>query len=1663
MPKPTEVQKRSKRYEELRKIGMQHRDAAIATFPEMNPEMAEVQPAGLPVVPPTYPAGGVSSRDLSREISAPGMSSRLVSQGMSQDVADAMAKAALDTVPQSAVGTDAVVNYDELDALETRVRKSTSDYLSSGAMNVEGFGKDVKLLVSSLVALTSAGQQGWYSFISGENMHDVADRLWPDVDIRDDDGTVEKKAMVPYTLAAIGTRISGQILSTFNVGPHVSMIAAARQSGENLINTQSEHMLTRQTVSEYNLMGYGAFANKLPLSGTKEREVYDQVIREEVSNEYMQWKYQDGLRGKAAMFLFPVFNAVGDLVEDPMILVSEAPKLMYTVARAALPVSTTARVTSAFARRTGRVSDLIVGVQDAEKWLAKSGDTLVATPTANNAARHMHAHKNVLRLKSDLAGAEQALSEKVRLRVAPRIHPDHIKPIADVYLVAPKATRAALTKEFIGKQTAAARKEVRALEKQIMATPGAKGPQGSLFDDAALGINRDDLLRQLDEAKTNRVQWVETRMSFNQRSAHGRGARTEDMLKSEVVKRGAYRSRVLYTGNDSSDIMGSLEKYLTSDLVPTKGGPPLKAMTANGGIVNAPRKPRAKTPELRLADANRYTDAALASAKKRLEGMSDETDFLREALDGLKKEGASQSTIDAATRELHLAENKQGVLEGWMDSRQRASELLKGEGKGSAVVEPGDPRKVTLRRIHENIQRGIAQGAPEGEIIQWEHLAAEVAAGRRVPANIMNRPDISPQQLIVDSLNNARRKALSADPTPVRDYGMEGDNATQLAQRLALGPDHAESMAEAARLLASGADLDDVTFKGLSVELYNSSYAKRVRPERSGEDLALVDSWMGEEAYKTKVETAQWQQTLAERMGDRFVAALYPNTWNLRAAGLIQNAREPMRVLQSVNPKMYTRVHNALHAQEYELLRMNTIFSSELEFLGVKVRVGKAGGGPSLGPEFIVDERKAKQFYELMNMAPNSDKYLDGLAALTEGEARSIRRIRQELDYIGNKLGIAETDKYIEGYVSHVFDRRWFDGGNRPPEFGDLGANAEIYMQQLLTRDGIEGYVPDLALALDTYARAASRKLHMEPLLQDLETAVSVHQRAVKGQDEWFVQYVNHMINNFKGKPTTLGQWVDLQGTAARAHLKGWSVVESGSRKLGSNLEKVGEHMVASGKGLGPGKLGQTIEAVGSQVIGKGEALTANGLPRYVSGDASRTAMGVYSLAYASVLTGSKRYFPMAVATGLATTGARYGLFNTLHGIMAMATPEGRALAKSAGIDRQWLQIMESPAWRKASEAASKAWVFGPSIHATENLVRGWTFHACLGDLMRKQGLKHWDDVVEAGLSNSFLHEAVRATEEVNHLFGQLGKPAAWGRFSRSFTAGGTQFLSFMPKQTEEILSQIMANPGYLGQYMMLSGAITRTGSEIGVDMSDYVGFGYLPGKVSDTQSMSLETLGSLVQVTGDMGNHMLGSGDPVKTKHDTETLSRNLLGYIPLYNAARQNVRTIQTLRTGQQFAGGELVRDVDIGQFEWDDKQGLLQNLSNIPQGFVPKPGQSGPTEMSSVLSSMNSLQGKLERQQFAAMRTNALEKTYYIERMADDLSEMVRTGNDAGFNETLTKMMDDGIFPSDIAGTMSREALKTVVPRLLREQMRDTRLMINNVEDMQRLNNVYDMQNR
>lgn len=1737
---------RQEAFKALRAQGVPEREAGIATFPELPPDTAAVQMQG--VVTPTYvvdaevPPSRVNRVMLENDVRA-----NLVLDGMSPDTAKTIASGAAQFVPESG----SLVAYDAI----AKLVRSQQDALVTNPIEMALVNskvlKDMQLAGHVLYnALGGTLQQGLYGLAAGESPSDLADRVWPDADIREDDGTVAKKALVPQALKVLGLGVGSAVFDTMQYGFTLKTPIAdkARSEAEALFTEDyANNMLTAMEVVEYWMHGDGLVGTKLPDKDSPERAAYDAQVVEEASTQYAA--IADERFGGLAMSGIALGEAVSEVTMDPGLWLSGSGTKAVELGRKLLPVSSRARVTSAIAERTGRLDQTLVALKDAKEWMKQAGEQAAAEGTPTNKARYAHAQKTVTRLQAQLDSFAAGPSETFLLPTNPRIHPSHIRPLYEAYHGVPYAQRKTAMTRFIKDRVRDAKREVKRLEKTIERTNpeinGVPNPQ------------LDDLRGQLQQAIVGRDQWKQTQRWANSRIKTP-GARTSAFLDEAVLKEEPYRPGSIDGLEDGMGFKPPELRRATEildEIGPGRlaGGVRAIDRIARAMVTGAPaREVRraiedmylmlhsngeyddvAELNELAALHAESLTQKRLGEVELDLEefgspaGAADEwdqmgpdpdldeglvydqtVDELEHTWKYLAEEYKAVADVYDNPMALLAARITNAVARGKIDKAYNLMELvykatepvmskggelvdnaMQGHGKPAQVlgkgVEPSRdlgstwdkrweverarwemPRDVerskkdVLKEILENIRRGVAQGAPEEELIQWERTYSDIL---RQPGDVyagpVQRSTKPMHEILAESHADQRRRVMSEDPAPVADY--TAADPDQLAQRVALGPDQREAAAEAAKVLAMGGEIDDIAYHGLSIDVYNSSYGEQLLPHSGNEARAAAVEWTGVDAMNTKVEAAQWQQNVAEKLGDFWAKGLYPGTWNINVSGLLYDVREPMRLLQSTNPRLYTRIHNALNAHKFELTRMNEVFARELKILGVYREVKGS---------YVLDPEASKRFYQVMNLVPGSEKYDLAMTALSETERRSLRRLRQELDFIGDKLGLRNTDKYIEGYIDHVWDRNWTRHGTRPPETRGYGVNTNVRNTHLMAREGNTGYNEDLAMALDVYARAASKKLHFEPMFKDMATAKELHLKSRPG-DEWFATYIDDMIANFKGQPSTLGHWVDSRLSALNARMRAHEQVNNYYSGLGSVYEKQGQALHALGTPLAkmPGKLGKlggAMQAEGVRVGEYGSTMKYAGMPLYNPGDFSRTAMGVTALIYSSVLGGSGRYFPMAVATGMATTGSRYGLFNTLRGILTMSTSEGRALAQKAGLDKQWVQIMEDAAWTKIGKLATNMPTFngmtvvGPSISATENYVRGWTFHAALGDMMRKQGFAGWDEVVEAGLERAYLHEALRVTEEVNHLFGQLGKPPAFHRLSRSGSVGATQFLSFIPKQMEELMAQTLENPGRIAQYMMISGYIQRTVAKVGMDISDYVGAGFLPSSPDDATSVAMETASALVGSAHAMSQLAAGEGDAAATESANQRLLRALGNYIPLAIASSRATRTFDVLRTGSLYGqDGSLLYEFDLGGYEWDDQKSVGANLL---ESYNPEylGGPSDPSEMAALKVGLNSPRQQAERAQYRALRTIGSERIYRRRQIADALQRMVDQGDSRGFDRQMALAEKEGMIPPDIGAMIERNALETALPRLLREQLDSDQKMLDAATTLPKMRSLFEL---
>lgn len=1087
--------------------------------------------------------------------------------------------------------------------------------------------------------------------------------------------------------------------------------------------------------------------------------------------------------------------------------------------------------------------------------------------------------------------------------------------------------------------------------------------------------------------------------------------------------------------------------------------PMIMAAPAAPGAVNMLRR------SLPISSVARVTGAIAIRTK----GFEDILRAVEDSTEWVRKAERTYQITQKANDGVRLTQARKQLARA-----QAALENAKDPGASEAILLPVTPRKAAeavedkvytggntristdgyvsdevrkqsiLTNVQATIRRKMLDGSPTSEVealdAQYQRLAA--MEPKDIPLDIS--PAGTPAQDINAVINAERRRALAGDSSvPITNFDDPVMDEATIQSRFLYGPDDAEMNGEAFRLLAAGADVDDVAIREMSIPAYMSSYNLRPRnltadgmidfariakteaapfrklekhrlasikrleklsekrPLTDAEGMELLehktasykydDTWLPKSTMQTVVERAEWQQTVGEKLSDVFARGLYPESLAIRPPallrGLLYPMREPMRVMKSMHPEMYSRVRNGLYSAEFEMKRMAEFFDQELTRAGVKDVIGSEGK--------VVSKERAEQMFDLLDADPRSDKFAELMLGADDEMRTAVRRTRAMFDYMADKQGISPSERYITGYINHVFSADQRAGGAVPYEMLGMSPKAKTFAAHLLDRSGKAGYERDPLLALDIYSRAASRKLHIEPMLVDIQ---NMAKRFVKQNpaDAWFLGYTDSLIGTFKGTPSVLGHIADNRMRELNMALRN------------SKFFKDSWSRLTGGKPM----------------------------PVYESGDFGRTIMSITSLAYSGALTGNARYFPMAVATGIATTSPRFGLFRTLQSLFGMATPEGQALAKAAGIRDQWKRVLEEPAWKSIAQHASEVHAGAPSIASTENFIRGVTFHAAKEEYMKRLGLSTWREVEDVGLSKRIITEASRAAEEVNHLFGQLGKPPGFSRISKSGSVAMTQFLSFIPKQLEELASQTMRNPGNILSYLTMSGYISRvTAQDLGVDMSSYVGFGFMPRKAEDLTAISTDMLVAMEHWTAVTSERLMGTANPDEVAKVQMEVTKAAEAFLPLSAMIRQNVARASEPFTGERRGpGGELTRKLDL---EW----------------LNSRKGERG--DMPAILTQMRSINDRLETQRSEANRRVTEDKALLLRRLTFEYHQAVADGDVRGMQAAHGAFIENGIPLPEVNGIVEHEALSLVVDRETRDMLKNLGLAGRVAEETARMN--------
>lgn len=678
--------------------------------------------------------------------------------------------------------------------------------------------------------------------------------------------------------------------------------------------------------------------------------------------------------------------------------------------------------------------------------------------------------------------------------------------------------------------------------------------------------------------------------------------------------------------------------------------------------------------------------------------------------------------------------------------------------------------------------------------------------------------------------------------------------------------------------------------------------------------------------------------------------------------------REPMRYYQKYDPQTGELVraaylkHNQAKTAWYEsCLR-------ELTDANV-ITPKKKGDLGKLSHDFDVNREREYMLFTLLNKEKSSAVWKGAWELADDKLKRAHDVLRKQFDHFADIQGISDTDKYLEGYMRHVFSKDVNLRGKRSPEYVGLSRSQRIFSSHLENRSGAEGYNRDLVGALDDYGRLAFRKIHLQPMYGQILDAGKRIAKGSKAGGGFHMTYANRLVDKLEGKPTVIGQVVDEVS-----------------------------HMVMQGRW-------------------KPDAI-------------NRGMAGMMTSIWAGALAGNPRYPVMQMATGIATTAGRFGLGRTMRGLMQMGTKEGQALSKEIGVYGSFMDVLESPFGRRFSEfMTSKVYTLSPvgiqSTGSTEYFIRGVTAMSAVDYYLTRLGFSHWDDAVEAGMHKTIAFQALRVTEEANHMYGALGRSPYLSRvFGEGLSMSATQFLSFIPKQLEELTAQFNRNPGNIAMYMGMSGWLSRiAATQLGIDLTSYTGLGFLPkaGKLDEVSAPAVDIFMKYIKFQSAASDQ-----DPEKTAQAAREYVDAAEIMIPTINAAKTVMKGIERFEKQAQYSTrNKYQRALDFSGILPKNEKGYtdLSKLTIKNLAGAIRPSSIKDTDEFRLLHGTPSMGGDLIPTAFGqrsirdqiyyraqtAERRELARMSFNLTRTLDDYVDYLRRGEMEKANETLQILGD------------------------------------------------------
>jgi hypothetical protein len=728
----------------------------------------------------------------------------------------------------------------------------------------------------------------------------------------------------------------------------------------------------------------------------------------------------------------------------------------------------------------------------------------------------------------------------------------------------------------------------------------------------------------------------------------------------------------------------------------------------------------------------------------------------------------------------------------------------------------------------------------------------------------------------------------------------------------------------------------------------------KAKARTKGDRLDFDESWLPPES--TSLRKAG---KLEKFIGDApyyFTKALYPDSYHLSTAAKLSPVfhvhRDPVRWLATHDPKMSERLRTSYAKYEFGVNAETDMIEKALERAGIIKRSKR------LDKKHTIDKERSALLYDMLDTPRNSLKWKN-LASEAKDNVALVQahdELRALLDGFADEQGLTGTAKYLEGYMRHVLDPEDFAKGARPPEFQGLRANASVFISHLMDRS-VGKAVPasvkeDIGSVLDFYVRAKNKHLHMRPLYRDLqETGVRLSNQY---NNNGYSSYTSTLINTLKGKP---GFIPDIAGNMA------------GAPKTARNALRTN-----------PGKVESALQAF-------------------------------TTLLWMTSIPGNLRYGLMQVLAGATTTASRVGLFRTGRGMAKMMTKEGQWIAENLGYKKTVTQLLEN---NKLNIVADKLAKY-TGIEATEAAIRGTTSFAAIDMMLTRYGFDTWEQAVKAGAHHRIMLDALRMTENANHMYGPISRTPWLNRiFGQGLSSSMTQFTLYGLKQTEELASLTKQNPGKLLSYFAISGYLSRMFVQhLGYDVTQWTGLGYVDEQFENG------VLAGPMSPAGDMINRWIDvseamrTGDPQKVEDAVQIALEGIQTLMPII--VRDAAKMAERLDTGVAYnSRGKKIRNLLMGEnpnLIERVAEGLRPDLFGQAEGVAPGVGGDlAPTMMAGP-----PIRDRIQRDTYNRVRQNNEDMIRRMSNAVDKYIDLLEGGKSSEAEEvwgSITEEFGTGI---------------------------------------------------